>query len=60
MTNYNTLVQNNRLLEQSLDSGGDIRLQDAAGVWNAMPSEARSSRVAFNYIRNNWSSIYEK
>jgi hypothetical protein len=60
MTNYITLLQNNRLLEKSLENGGEIQLQDAATVWYNMPSGALSSRVAFNYIRNKWSSIYEK
>jgi hypothetical protein len=49
-----------RLLEKCLEASEDIRLQDAIIVWNEIPSNIVGSRVAFNYIRNKWSTIYDK
>jgi hypothetical protein len=51
---------NYRLLEKSLEASGDIRLQDAVIVWDEISSNVVGSRVAFDYIRNKWSTIYDK
>jgi CRISPR/Cas system-associated endonuclease Cas3-HD len=56
---YNTVLYN-RLLEKSLNNSEGIRIQDALTVWNNMPRTAISSRVAFSYIRNSWSSLFER
>jgi hypothetical protein len=55
-----TLLQNCRLLEKCLESSGDIRFQDVILVWSELPSNVVGSRVAFDYIRSKWSTIYEK
>jgi hypothetical protein len=54
------LLLNYRLLEKCLEAGGDIRLQDIVIVWNEISSNPVGSRVAFNYIRNKWNTIYDK
>ncbi|XP_069686792.1 aminopeptidase N-like isoform X2 [Periplaneta americana] len=48
------------LLEKTLQKNGEIRLQDTIRVWGVMPTGATSSRIAFNYVRNNWATIHEK
>lgn len=48
------------LLEKSLEASGDIRLQDAIIVWDEIPFNVVGSRVAFNYIRDKWGSIYDR
>ncbi|KAJ9590170.1 hypothetical protein L9F63_016709, partial [Diploptera punctata] len=48
------------LLEKSVAVDGEIRMQDAYAVWRMMPFTALGSRVAFNYMRNNWDSMYDK
>jgi hypothetical protein len=48
------------LLEKCLEASGDIRLQDAILVWSELPSNAVGSKVAFDYVKNKWTTIYEK
>ncbi|PSN54264.1 hypothetical protein C0J52_08616 [Blattella germanica] len=48
------------LLDKSLGQGGEIRRQDAYKAWRVMPSTSVGSRVAFNYVRKNWDTIYEE
>jgi hypothetical protein len=57
---HSALLLHYRLLEKSLEAGGDIRLQNAIIVWEEIPYNIVGSRVAFNYIRNKWSTIYDK
>jgi hypothetical protein len=57
---HSALLLNYRLLEKCLEASGDIRLQDVVIVWDEISSNVLGSRVAFNYIRNKWNTIYEK